>query len=84
MTDRPILFSSPMIHALLAGTKTVTRRGADSPDEAGDRLWVREAFRLPETWDGRSPGQIVKSCLEAGYRKPWGPLQYEADKARRD
>lgn len=84
MTDRPILFSGPMIRALLAGTKTVTRRGADSPYAPGDRLWVREAFRLPKNIDGRSPGQTVKSCLDSGYSKAWAPIQFEADGVRRD
>lgn len=58
MTDRPIMFSAPMVHALLAGTKTQTRRLATSPlrrAEPGDRLWVRESFRLPNSFDGDSP-----------------------------
>ena len=61
MTDRPIIFSAPMVQALLAGRKTMTRRlafghQAKTPDcfypsvwqkvRPGDRLWVREAFTV--------------------------------------
>lgn len=49
MTDHPIIFSAPMVQALLAGTKTMTRRLASSPlrkAQAGDRLWVRETWQL--------------------------------------
>lgn len=48
MTVRPIIFSTPMVLALIAGRKTMTRRLATSPlrkCRPGDQLWVRESVR---------------------------------------
>jgi hypothetical protein len=91
MKERPILFSGPMVRALLAGTKMQTRRvvkmkphqqieqredGTDWPwmfndgsgpedhwlpcpyGQPGDRLWVREAWAAPHTFDHIPPRMI--------------------------
>ena len=53
MTDLPVIFSAPMVRALLAGRKTQTRRLASSPlvkVQPGDRLWVRENCWLYGQW----------------------------------
>lgn len=52
MTERPVLFNSDMVRAILAGSKTTTLRPATHPlrrAQPGDVLWVREAWRV---WSG--------------------------------
>lgn len=47
--------------------------------EVGDLLWVRETWRTAQCMDALSPKAIEKKCAEAGYRKPWAPVAFEAD-----
>ena len=69
MTEHPILFSGPMVRAILEGRKTQTRRvikpqttwGSDVEycphGVPGDRLWVRETWCPLERADWSRPGR---------------------------
>lgn len=51
MKERPILFSAPMVRALLAGTKTQTRRVVKlSTDARNVRYWAPPGGRSLEGW----------------------------------
>jgi hypothetical protein len=85
MADKPILFSGPMVRAILEYRKTQTRRILKpQPDDimeaqipkalrisAGDRLWVREAWKPHSSFDHLPPrdmpGAKVFYLADPGY-----------------
>lgn len=113
-----MIFSAPMIRALLDGTKTETRRvikpapahranlvsieenvahfcDGDHPKHhdcaehayplrlpctAGDRLWVREAWRTASVFDEMSSARLADDLHDfTGSRGPNGLVRFEAD-----
>ena len=46
MKSKGMLFKSEMVQAILDGTKTQTRRTASLGLVAGDKIWVRETWRV--------------------------------------
>jgi hypothetical protein len=68
MSDKPILFSAPMVRALLNGRKTQTRRILKQTSEAfeapklrsGDRFWVREHWKACAQMDAIPPRNMSK------------------------
>lgn len=71
MKERPIIFSSQMVRAILDGRKTQTRRLVKETrcpyGEVGDRLWVRETWA---PYRDACPGQVLGAPV---YRATWPP-----------
>jgi hypothetical protein len=84
MRTLPKGFSPVMANALWYRRKTETRRLGDKPGyAAGDRLWVREAWRVSRKWDDVKPSDLPPRSMTTYYEaggEMSGITPYEGDR----
>lgn len=68
MSEKPILFSAPMVRAILAGMKTQTRRVV-KPQPSADLLADYAEIRATRGSD-RTDAQMLSDCLPCPYGEP--------------
>ena len=68
MTEKPILFSAPMVRAIMAGTKTQTRRLV-KPQPSAELLSDYAEIRATRGSD-RTDAQMLSDCLPCPYGTP--------------
>lgn len=68
MTEKPILFSAPMVRAILAGAKTQTRRVV-KPQPSSELLAEYARIRS-ERGSDRSDAQMLTDCVPCLYGSP--------------